>query len=330
VKELVSDKYFAQEIKNRIGVQIDTSKIDKEIANYENKLREVDLNKARLEREIDNLPVETKYRERKLHDMTLRLDGLYDTIVELEEQIEDAKLRRSSIEMESITLDNIYKIMQNFNKLYDIMNDEEKKSLVSYLIKRIEIYPKEESKTSLRSIEFNFPIYRDGKEVRKLLWEKGSTVETCVLLSRRDINTVKIKMEIKSEDKVNKKPPYSRIKEYILETYNMKVMKVHMANIAQVKRELGFDTKKAYNRNTEEVATRPCSQEFEISLQEFEKFIGRFEYIFVKYHLAKTMTDGGIAVVVAGSEGLTPCRLHGYILRDKEWKRCPTNNAWSP
>ena len=28
--------------------------------------------------------------------MTLRLDGLYDTIVELEERIEDAKLRRSS------------------------------------------------------------------------------------------------------------------------------------------------------------------------------------------------------------------------------------------
>jgi len=83
-------------------------------------------------------------------------------------------------------------------------------------------------------------------------------VETCVLLSRRDINTVKITMEVKQEDKVNKKPTYSRIKEYISETYNMKV---HTANIAQVKRELGFDTKKAYNRNAEEVSTRPCSQE---------------------------------------------------------------------
>lgn len=30
--------------------------------------------------------------------MTLRLDTLYDTIVELEERIEDVKLRRSSIE----------------------------------------------------------------------------------------------------------------------------------------------------------------------------------------------------------------------------------------
>ena len=85
--------------------------IDKELANYESKLKEVDLNKARLEREIDNLPIDARFRERKIHDMTLRLDGLYDTIVELEERIEDAKLRKSSIEMETITLDNIYKLM---------------------------------------------------------------------------------------------------------------------------------------------------------------------------------------------------------------------------
>ena len=33
----------------------------------------------------------------------------------------------------------------------------------------------------LKSIEFNFPIYRDGQEVRRLLWEKGNTVETCAV-----------------------------------------------------------------------------------------------------------------------------------------------------
>ena len=85
------------------------------------------MNKARLEREIDNLPVDTRFRERKIHDMTLRLDALYDTIVELEERIEDAKLRKSLSKMETITLDNIYKLMLNFGKLYDIISDEEKK-----------------------------------------------------------------------------------------------------------------------------------------------------------------------------------------------------------
>ena len=186
VKELVSDKYFAKEIEKRIGVQTDTTAIDKELANYESKLKEVDLNKARLEREIDNLPIDARFRERKIHDMTLRLDALYDTIVELEERIEDAKLRKSSIEMETITLDNIYKLMLNFGKLYDIISDEEKKSLVSYLIKEIQIYPNGTSDRILKSIEFNFPIYRDGREIRKLLWENGNTVETVALLSKKN------------------------------------------------------------------------------------------------------------------------------------------------
>ena len=184
VKELVSDKYFAKEIEKRIGVQTDTTAIDKELANYESKLKEVDLNKARLEREIDNLPVDTRFRERKIHDMTLRLDALYDTIVELEERIEDAKLRKSSIEMETITLDNIYKLMLNFGKLYDIISDEEKKSLITYLIKEIQIYPNGESEQPLKSIEFNFPIYRDGQEVRRLLWEKGNTVDGRVIAGK--------------------------------------------------------------------------------------------------------------------------------------------------
>lgn len=189
VKELVSDKYFAKEIEKRIGVQTDTTAIDKELANYESKLKEVDLNKARLEREIDNLPVDTRFRERKIHDMTLRLDALYDTIVELEERIEDAKLRKSSIEMETITLDNIYKLMLNFGKLYDIISDEEKKSLITYLIKEIQIYPNGESEQPLKSIEFNFPIYRDGQEVRRLLWEKGNTVEMVLVFLRLDSST---------------------------------------------------------------------------------------------------------------------------------------------
>lgn len=186
IKELVKDERYTSEIKRRMGVQTDTRKLDGELANYENKLKEVDLNKARLEKEIDNLPVDTKYRERKIHDMTLRLDTLYDTIVELEERLEDVRLRRSAVEMEAITFENIYTIMKNFGSLYDIISDDEKKSLISFLIKEIQIYPKEESEQILKSIEFNFPIYRNGEEVRKLLWESGNTVETVVLLSRKD------------------------------------------------------------------------------------------------------------------------------------------------
>jgi len=64
--------------------------------------------------------------ERKLHDMTLRLDRLYDIIVELEEKIEDVKLRRKAVEQDAITLENIYTLLANFDKVYDKISDEEK------------------------------------------------------------------------------------------------------------------------------------------------------------------------------------------------------------
>lgn len=260
VKELVSDKYFAKEIEKRIGVQTDTTAIDKELANYESKLKEVDLNKARLEREIDNLPIDARFRERKIHDMTLRLDALYDTIVELEERIEDAKLKKSSIEMETITLDNIYKLMLNFGKLYDIISDEEKKSLITYLIKEIQIYPNGESEQPLKSIEFNFPIYRDGQEVRRLLWEKGNTVESIVLLSHKSPDSkINVKVEFGEDDdkislnaiaerakKYQPKPKitYKMIQEYVEKKYGFKV---HTAYIAEVKRSLGLTMYDASN-----------------------------------------------------------------------------------
>ena len=185
IKELVKDEHFAAEIKKKIGLQVDTAKIDTEIHNYENKLKEVELNKARLEREIDSLPIDVAHRERKIHDMTLRLDGLYDTIAEIEANIENARTRKKSVEAEFITMENIYKILEHFNELYDIISDEEKKELISTLVKEIQIYPEGESEMPLKSMKFNFPVYKDGKEVREIFLNSDTNVETLVVLSRK-------------------------------------------------------------------------------------------------------------------------------------------------
>ena len=181
IREIVRNEEYAQAIKKRIGVQIDTKAVDKELEGYQAKLKEVDLNKTRLEREIDSLPADAKYRERKLHDMTLRLDSLYDVIVELEEKIEDARLRRDAIKQQAITLENIYKIMVNFDCVYNIINDEEKRNVVTALIKEIEIYRNDESEYPLKRIGLNFPVFKDGGEVTELLWDKGNTVDTLKL-----------------------------------------------------------------------------------------------------------------------------------------------------
>ena len=179
IRELIQNQDFAGEIKSRIGKEIDTSTLNRELKNYESKLREIELNKTRLENEIDSLPEDTRFRERKIHDMTLRLDGLYDIIVELEEKIEDVLLRRKAVEQDAITLENIYTLLANFDIVFDKITDDEKKSIISSLIKEIEIFPRDEAELPLKSILFNFPVYKDGEDACEFLWDKSTHVSTC-------------------------------------------------------------------------------------------------------------------------------------------------------
>ena len=185
IRELIQNQDFAGEIKSRIGKEIDTSTLNRELKNYESKLREIELNKTRLENEIDSLPEDTRFRERKIHDMTLRLDGLYDIIVELEEKIEDVLLRRKAVEQDAITLENIYTLLANFDIVFDKITDDEKKSLISSLIKEIEIFPRDEAELPLKSILFNFPVYKDGEDACDFLWDKSTTVSTCSVCGNR-------------------------------------------------------------------------------------------------------------------------------------------------
>ena len=113
--------------------------------------------------------------------MTLRLDGLYDIIVELEEKIEDVLLRRKAVEQDAITLENIYTLLANFDIVFDKITDDEKKSLISSLIKEIEIFPRDEAELPLKSILFNFPVYKDGEDACDFLWDKSTTVSMCVV-----------------------------------------------------------------------------------------------------------------------------------------------------
>lgn len=274
IREIVRNEEYAQAIKKRIGVQIDTKAVDKELEGYQAKLKEVDLNKTRLEREIDSLPADAKYRERKLHDMTLRLDSLYDVIVELEEKIEDARLRRDAIKQQAITLENIYKIMVNFDCVYNIINDEEKRNVVTALIKEIEIYRNDESEYPLKRIGLNFPVFKDGGEVTELLWDKGNTVETvCLLVLRNPVTHINIDVDV--EEMVQDKrgmATYGQIKDYVLERSGLKVSSLY---IAQVKQKHGIIERENYNKPKSEDARQPqCPPEKERAITEALKHFG--------------------------------------------------------
>ena len=176
---------------------------------------------------------------------------MYDKIEELESQLMDARAKKTSIEAEKITGDNIYKVLICFDKLYFAMNDVERRQLIEALIAEIQIY--EERKPNgqwLKSIRFKLPIIENDLSIGL---DNGEHVETVVMLSHKKPDSViNVKVEFgEGEGKVpldniakraaaykpKERVTYKMIKEYIEAKYGFKV---HTAYIAEVKRELGL------------------------------------------------------------------------------------------
>lgn len=182
IVKLVSNPQFAAMMQEKINMKVDTTAIDQEIANYEKQLRQDYSIKAKLMEEIDNLNPDDRHYIRRKADLDDRLYRMYDKIEELEEQLIAARAKKTSIEAEKITGDNIYKVLIYFDKLYFAMSDVERRQLIEALIAEIQIY--EERKPNgqwLKSIRFKLPIIENDLSIGL---DNGNQVETVCLMSR--------------------------------------------------------------------------------------------------------------------------------------------------
>lgn len=127
-------------IKGKIKIEIDTAEMDKEIYKFEKQLRQFRLVKSNLMSEIDMLDPENKYYDDIKNDLNERLYVMYDKINQIKNLLNDANARKQTIEQEKLTSENIYKILIHFEKLFYVMNDDEKRKLVELLIDEIQVY----------------------------------------------------------------------------------------------------------------------------------------------------------------------------------------------
>ena len=163
----------------------------------------------------------------------------------------------------------------NFDCVYNIINDEEKRNVVTALIKEIEIYRNDESEYPLKRIGLNFPVFKDGGEVTELLWDKGNTVETVCLLSKLNVKQhieVELTMDEMDLTSAEKKASYEEIKTYVLEKFGLKVSHLY---IAQVKRKCGIIERENYNKPKSENARQPqCPPEKEAAIKAALEYYG--------------------------------------------------------
>ena len=178
----------------------------------------------------------------------------------------DARAKKTSIEAEKVTGDNIYKVLICFDKLYFAMNDVERRQIIEALIDEIQIY--EERKHNgqwLKSIWFKLQIIENDLSIGL---DNDNHVESIVLLSKlkssRHIE-VELKMDELDLTAAESKATYEEIKEYVLKQSGLKVSNLY---IAQVKQKYGIIERANYNLPKSENSRQPkCPPEKEMAIR---------------------------------------------------------------
>ena len=65
---------------------------------------------------------------------------MYDNIEKIELRLNEARTKKSAIEAEKMTGDNIYKVLIYFDRLYSVMSEDERRQLISTLLEEAQIY----------------------------------------------------------------------------------------------------------------------------------------------------------------------------------------------
>lgn len=270
ITKLVSNPKFAALMQQKISMKVDTTAIEQEITNYEKQLRQSYSVKSRLIDEIDTLDPDDKHYIKRKADLDDRLYKMYDKIEDTESLLIEARAKKTAVEAEKLTADNIYKVLIYFEKLYAVMDEQERRQIMESLISEVHIYEERQPNGQwLKSIKFKLPIIEEDMQISL---DNDTQVETVVLLSQLkqkpdDYINVTIELDDMDITSAETKATYDEIKKYVAE--HNAGMKVSNLYISQVKRKCGIEVGKNYNLPKNEDSRQPqCPEDKESAIVE--------------------------------------------------------------
>ena len=235
--------------------------------------------RTRLERVEET---ENEYRRVKSDDYILSDEVVHEPIIS-DELFEAAKRKRQETtttgnprvgRYAKHLLSGILKcpMLLVFDKIFDKMNDVDKRKLIESMIAEVHLHPKEtweEGKNPIKEIKCAFPV---SKEVMDALRKNVASVETVVLLfqlKQKPDDYINVTIELDDMDitSAETKATYDEIKEYVFE--HNAGMKVSNLYISQVKRKCGIEVGKNYNLPKNEDSRQPqCPEDKERAIVE--------------------------------------------------------------
>jgi site-specific DNA recombinase len=192
--------------------------------------------------------------------MQQKIDASYDEIERLEYEIKKCKKKLASLKKGVQGTENVKKILKNFPRLYEEMDCFEKREMYRYFIKRIDLFPEEQSDGKIiKSITFNFPVFYGDEEEETTLVERFTSGDKPDEEIEFTIDCSDMKPTV-----AEAKATYAQIRAYVMEHNGLKVPSLY---IAQVKRKYGIELGKAYNKPEEPKNHVPkCPKEKELAI----------------------------------------------------------------
>ena len=188
IRYMVAGDEFRKFVQEKLEEKVDVSALETEREQLQKQLQQVVGAKNKLLVMLDTLDAGDKHYARKFQDMQDRLDNLYDRISGFENEIADVEEKIKAAYGRQISEKQLYQILQKFDILYAEISDIEKKEFMQLFIDAIELYSeKMDDRRIIRQIDLAFPVYYEGFEGEAIRLLNENTVETVVLLQRKNM-----------------------------------------------------------------------------------------------------------------------------------------------
>ena len=162
IQKVTGTEEFRTAFARTVGNQMSEEAVETQLKMLRKEMHHQEHVKYKLGMELDHLDVLAESYDQQYEKLQAEVDAAYDRIGRIEDKIE--KLKRKLLRMKQgiHSSDNICLILDHFDKLYEKMNYEERRTLCRQFIQRIEVFPeKGDDKRILKSITFRFPVYFD-------------------------------------------------------------------------------------------------------------------------------------------------------------------------
>lgn len=271
IRKVTGTEEFRTAFARTVGNRMSEEAVEAQIKRLRKEMHHQEHVKYKLGMELDHLDVLSESYDQQYEKLQAEVDAAYDRIGRIEEKIE--KLKRKLLRMKQgiHSLDNICLILDHFDRLYEKMNYEERRTLCRQFIQRIDVFPeKGDDKRILKSITFRFPVYFDlgGNQEGEDEDDPDEMIVFTLECSRLPVTAAE------------SKATYAEIKAHVLRTHGLKVSSLY---IAQVKRKYGIEVGAAYNKpekNKNHIPRCPKEKELAIldALKVYRMIPGSTEY----------------------------------------------------